>query len=146
MKLEQHGAGEIIKRLGLKPHPEGGHYSETFRDGAGPDGRARVTAIYFLLQRGELSNWHKVDATEIWAWHAGAPLVLTISQDGVGTRAERLGDHLLAGHKPHAVVPAGAWQSAESLGDWTLVSCFVAPGFDFSGFQLAPPGWKPHHS
>ena len=145
MQFSTLSAAEIITRLGLQPHPEGGHYAETFRDGPGPDGRTRVTAIHFLLQAGEISNWHKVDATEIWAWHGGAPLVLTISQDSVGTRAERLGDHLLAGHRPHVIVPAGAWQSAESLGAWTLVSCFVAPGFEFSGFELAPPDWKPHH-
>lgn len=145
MQLSQLSAAEIIERLDLQPHPEGGHFRETFRDLPGPDGRARCTAIYFLLQQHEVSHWHRIDTVEVWAWHAGAPLVLSISEDGVKTRGERLGDHLLAGHKPHAIVPARAWQSAESLGPWTLVSCLVAPGFEFETFELAPPGWKPGH-
>ncbi len=145
MHLSTLSAAEIIERLDLQPHPEGGHFRETFRDAPDAAGRARATAIYFLLQQHERSHWHRIDAVEVRAWHAGAPLVLTISEDGVKTRAERLGDRLLAGHKPHAVVPAHAWQSAESLGPWTLVSCFVAPGFEFSGFELAPRDWRPHH-
>jgi uncharacterized protein len=145
MQLSSLSAAEVIERLDLAPHPEGGHFVETFRDGPGADGRARASVIYFLLQAGEISHWHRIDAIETWAWHAGAPLVLQISEDGVSTRAERLGDHLLAGHKLHAVVPAHAWQSAESVGAWTLVSCFVAPGFEFSGFELAPRDWRPHH-
>jgi len=131
-------AVEIIAALGMQPHPEGGHYVETFRDAPGPDGRARATAIYFLLQRGERSHWHRVDATEIWLWHAGAPLALSIE-----TETLTLGPNLAAGERPQAIVPAHAWQAAESLGDWTLVSCVVAPGFEFSGFQLAPPDFTP---
>ena len=131
-------ASEIIAALGMQPHPEGGHYVETFRDAPGPDGRARSTAIYFLLQRGERSHWHRVDAAEIWLWHAGAPLALTIDKARI-----TLGANLAAGEHPQAIVPAHAWQAAESLGDWTLVSCVVSPGFDFAGFELAPLDFAP---
>lgn len=139
------GANEIIRGLKMQPHPEGGHYVETFRDDPGPDGRARSTCIYFLLQAGELSAWHRVDATEVWLWHAGGPLALTVSADGTlaSTRALRLGPDFRNGERPQGVVPAGAWQTAETFGAWTLVSCVVAPGFEFSGFELAPPDWRP---
>jgi uncharacterized protein len=141
-------AADVIRLLALQPHPEGGHYRETFRDdrmvGDHPmvDGRSVSTAIYFLLARGERSHWHRVDAVEVWHHYAGAPLALGIAQDGL-TRTVRLGRDLAAGEQPQAVVPAGAWQAAESLGDWTLVGCTVAPGFAFSGFELAPPDWAP---
>jgi predicted cupin superfamily sugar epimerase len=136
-------AAELIARLELKPHPEGGHYRETFRDPCrDPDGRARSTAIYFLLQRGERSHWHRVDAVEIWHYYAGDALMLQIA-DADGARAVRLGPDLAAGEAPQAVVPAQAWQAAISTGDWTLVGCTVAPGFEFAGFELAPQGWEP---
>lgn len=139
------GAEEIIRTLRMAPHPEGGHYVETFRDHPGPDGRARSTCIYFLLQAAELSHWHRVDAVETWVWHAGGPLALTISQDGTlaTTQSLHLGADLRAGQRPQAVVPAQAWQTAETLGAWTLCSCVVAPGFVFSGFELAPADWRP---
>lgn len=133
-------ADEIIAHLKLVPHPEGGHYRETFRDTAG-EGRATSTAIYFLLKRGERSHWHRVDAAEAWHFYAGAPLRLDI-EDGA-RRTITLGPNLAAGEEPQAVVPPHAWQAAESLGDWTLVGCTVAPGFDFKGFELAPEGWEP---
>jgi hypothetical protein len=136
-------AREIIRLLDLKPHPEGGHFRETFRDVAGPDGRARSTLIYFLLDVGEASHWHRVDAVETWHWYAGAPLVLTISENGHDASAHHLGPDLMAGQRPQLVVPAHAWQTATSLGAWTLVGCTVAPGFDFAGFELAPPDWRP---
>ncbi|MBF0374095.1 MAG: cupin domain-containing protein [Alphaproteobacteria bacterium] len=129
-------ANEIIETLGLRPHPEGGHFREIHRDPA-------VTSIYFLLRAGERSHWHRVDATEIWNWHAGAPLTLSVSEDGVDIADHRLGEDLAAGQRPQAVVPAGAWQAAVTLGDWTLVGCAVAPAFDFAGFELAPPDWAP---
>lgn len=136
-------ATDIIRLLELRPHPEGGHFRETFRDSRTIDGkRAASTAIYFLLARGERSHWHRVDATETWHWHSGAPLRLEI-HDGSTRTAVMLGPDLAAGERPQAVVPAGAWQAAESLGDWTLVGCTVAPGFEFSGFELAPKGWTP---
>lgn len=136
-------ASDIISRLGLQPHPEGGHYRETFRDARTIDGgRAASTAIYFLLARGERSHWHRVDAVEIWLYHTGDPLNLHIA-DGSGERTIQLGVNLAAGEQPQAIVPAHAWQAAESTGDWTLVSCTVAPGFDFKTFELAPPGWSP---
>ena len=136
-------ADEIISRLGLQPHPEGGHYRETFRDPRIVDGgRAASTAIYFLLARGEKSHWHRVDAVEIWHYHAGEPLALRIA-NGDGELMIRLGSDLTADEQPQAIVPAHAWQAAESTGGWTLVSCTVAPGFDFKTFELAPPGWSP---
>jgi len=134
-------ADEIIARLGLCPHPEGGHYVETFRADANAEGRAHATAIYFLLRAGERSHWHRVDANEIWLWHAGAPLELLI-RDGK-TRHVMLGPDLAAGAQLQAIVPPRAWQAAESQGAWTLVSCVVAPGFEFSGFELAPTNSSP---
>jgi predicted cupin superfamily sugar epimerase len=136
-------AAEIIRRLGLQPHPEGGYFRETFRDPAGGvSGRAHSTAIYFLLQAGEVSRWHRVDAAEVWHWYAGAPLLLTVA-DGAVRRDLRLGVDLAAGESPQAVVPVHAWQQAQSLGAWTLVGCTVAPGFEFAGFELAPPDFEP---
>lgn len=136
-------ATEVIRLLELKPHPEGGHYRETFRDPAGPEGRGFSTAIYYLLDVGETSEWHRVDAAEIWHHYAGAPLVITLSPNGHDAAAHHLGTDLSAGQRPQIVVPAGHWQSATSLGAWTLVGCTVAPGFAFSGFEMAPPGWRP---
>ena len=138
-------AADVIRLLDLKPHPEGGHFRETFRDPRTiADGRAVSTAIYFLLARGERSHWHRVDAVEAWHWHTGAPLTLNIAAHDAGpvTRVT-LGGDLAAGERPQAIVPAQAWQAAQSLGDWTLVGCTVAPGFDFAGFELAPNGWNP---
>ncbi len=136
-------AAGIIARLELKPHPEGGHYRETFRDSRlDADGRSLSTAIYFLLARGERSHWHRIDAVEAWHHYAGHALSLRIADDG-GRRIVRLGPDLAAGEVPQAIVPARAWQSAESNGDWTLVGCTVAPGFDFATFELAPKGWEP---
>jgi predicted cupin superfamily sugar epimerase len=136
-------AADIIRLLELQPHPEGGHFRETFRDThTDHTGRAASTAIYFLLARGERSHWHRVDAVETWHWHAGAPLRLEIHENGTRTTV-LLGPDLMAGERPQGVVPKGAWQAAESLGDWTLVGCTVAPGFEFSGFELAPIGWSP---
>jgi len=137
---------EVIRLLDLKPHPEGGHYRETFRDSGTVDGRRAVsTAIYFLLARGERSHWHRVDAAECWHWYAGAPLTLQFSTEA-SMMTICLGPDLAAGERPQAVVPAHAWQAAESLGDWTLVGCTVAPGFEFAGFQLAPKNWSPVNS
>lgn len=144
MTAEPLTADRIIALLGLKPHPEGGHFAETFRDTPGEGGRAASTAIYFLLKRGERSHWHKVDATEVWHWHAGAPLRLSLAASDAGPVEHlTLGVDLAAGERPQGVVPPHHWQAAESLGDWTLVGCTVAPGFDFAGFTLAPPGWNP---
>ena len=134
---------QIIERLGLQPHPEGGHFVETWRDRPADGGRGSGTAIYFLLQVGEVSAWHRVDATEIWHWYGGAPLVLTVSPNGHDAWAAHLGNDLAAGQRPQAIVPADAWQTAESLGAWTLVGCTVSPAFDFAGFELAPPDWRP---
>ena len=127
----------------MQPHPEGGWYRETFRDVAGPDGRARSTAIYFLLEAGQRSHWHRVDAVETWHFYSGAALALHIAPPGGPPEILTLGAGLIDGERPQAVVPEGWWQSAESIGGWTLVGCTVAPGFEFSGFEMAPPGWAP---
>jgi predicted cupin superfamily sugar epimerase len=138
------GAAQIIKLLNLRPHPEGGWYGETFRAEAVDDRRPSSTAIYYLLEADQVSAWHRVDADEVWHHYAGAPLVLTLSPpDGVGAKSLHLGSDLMAGQRPQAVVPAGWWQAAESLGAFSLVGCTVAPGFDFAGFELAPPDWRP---
>ena len=138
-------AAEIIRLLELKPHPEGGHYRQTFQDArTDASGRAASTAIYFLLARGERSHWHRVDAVEIWHHYAGAPLVLEMAESERGpVRRMKLGDDLAAGERPQGIVPAGHWQAAESIGDWTLVGCTVAPGFEFAHFEMAPPDWAP---
>ena len=138
-------AGDVIRLLDLQPHPEGGHYRETFRDLQSVDGvsgRAASTAIYFLLRDGEISRWHRVDAAEVWHWYAGAPLALSVIE-GAQKLEVRLGLDLTAGERPQAVVPAHAWQQARSLGAWTLVGCTVAPGFEFAGFEMAPPSFDP---
>jgi predicted cupin superfamily sugar epimerase len=141
--MRELSAADVIRLLDLRPHPEGGHYRETFRDPRqNTNGRSLSTAIYFLLAAGERSHWHRIDAVEIWHWHAGAALALQIAgSDGVAT--VRLGTDFAAGDRPQAVVPAGAWQAAESLGAWTLVGCTVAPGFEFGGFEMAPKDWTP---
>jgi predicted cupin superfamily sugar epimerase len=138
-------AADVIRLLDLKPHPEGGHFRETFRDPRTvADGRAASTAIYYLLARGERSHWHRVDAAEVWHHYAGATLRLEISPHDDGPIEHvTLGPDLARGERPQAIVPANAWQAAESQGDWTLVGCTVAPGFDFAGFALAPKGFAP---
>ena len=137
-------AGDVIRLLELKPHPEGGHFREIFRDVRTLEsGRAASTAIYFLLGRGERSHWHRVDAVEIWHWYAGAPLELEISEGEGRIARVTLGNDLTGDQRPQAAVPAHAWQVAQSLGDWTLVGCTVAPGFEFKNYELAPRGWRP---
>ncbi len=131
-------AAEVIAALGLQPHPEGGHFRETYRDPAGAAGRAYSTAIYYLLRAGERSAWHRVDAAEVWHHYAGSAMRLHIGRETV-----ILGKDLTAGARPQAVVPAGAWQSAEPTGDWVLVGCTVAPGFQFEHFEMAPAGFLP---
>ena len=122
--------------MGLQPHPEGGYFRETFRDTN--DGRAHSTAIYFLLKAGQSSRWHRVDAAEVWHFYRGAPLELK-----VGKLLKILGPDVTTGQEPQLVVPPGEWQAARSLGDYTLVGCTVAPGFEFSKFELAPDGFEP---
>ncbi len=144
MTIEGLSVPDIVRLLDMQPHPEGGHYVETFRDPVvGADGRSHSTAIYYLLSEGDRSHWHRVDATEVWHYYAGAALELKIAEKGAALRTVRLGRHLAAGERPQAVVPQGAWQSACSTGAFTLVGCTVAPAFQFEGFELAPPGWTP---
>jgi predicted cupin superfamily sugar epimerase len=142
--IDDLSAEEVVRALGLTPHPEGGSFRETFRDRrADAAGRAASTAIYYLLGAGEVSEWHRVDAAEVWHFHAGAPLVLTLSETGRDACVHHLGTDLRGSERPQVVVPAGWWQTARSVGAWTLVGCTVAPGFVFEGFELAPPGWQP---
>lgn len=139
-------AREIITLLELQPHPEGGHYRETYRDAREVQGRAVSTAIYFLLKEGEESRWHRIDAPEIWHWYAGAPLQIVAAAEGKDTRRQTLGPNLLWGERPQLVVPAHHWQQACSTGEWTLVGCTVAPGFTFEAFELAPLGFAPNRA
>lgn len=133
-------ADEIIRRLDLQPHPEGGWYRQTWQAEDGP--RPSGTCIFFLLRKGERSHWHKVDATEIWHHYAGASLELRLAETELGpARLHLLGPDLAAGETPQVVVPPHYWQSAKSIGDWTLVGCTVSPGFQFEGFELAAPGF-----
>jgi predicted cupin superfamily sugar epimerase len=138
-------AADVVRLLDLSPHPEGGHFRETFRDQRLIEGgRSASTAIYFLLARGERSHWHRIDAIEIWHYYAGAPLLLETAAGEMATLTRvKLGPDLAAGERPQAIVPPGAWQAAESLGAWTLVGCTVAPGFEFDRFELAPEAWRP---
>ncbi|ACB94082.1 cupin domain-containing protein [Beijerinckia indica] len=143
MILADRTAQDIITALALKPHPEGGHFRETFRDPrSDAEGRSFSTLIYFLLAAGETSAWHRIDAAEVWHFYAGAPLDLRITEAGKST-SHRLGADVLNGEEPQIVVPALAWQSARSLGAWTLIGCSVAPAFQFSTFEMAPAGWQP---
>lgn len=136
-------AQDMIRELGLERHPEGGWYHQTFRDETG-GARGHSTAIYYLLEKGDRSHWHRVtDAVEVWHYYAGAPLALHLSQDGQETKSFTLGPDLLDGQRPQVIVPVNCWQSAESLGEFTLVGCTVSPGFEFSSFEMAPPGWSP---
>ena len=133
-------ADDIIVQLNLAPHPEGGFYRQTWA--AENDGRPAGTCIYFLLKDGEASHWHKVDATEIWHYYAGAPLILSISDTDEGPAVDHiLGPDLATGQAPQGIVPTGAWQAARTTGDWTLVGCTVSPGFQFEGFTLAKPSF-----
>lgn len=131
-------ADQLIQLLDLKPHPEGGHFRETFRDAPVAGGRAHSTAIYFLLKKDEVSRWHRVDAAEVWHFYKGAPLELRIGKD-----IYVLGPDIDEAQVPQLVVPPGVWQAARSLGDYTLVGCTVAPGFEFNNFELAPDGFEP---
>jgi len=142
-ELQDMTAAEVAALLDLKPHPEGGRYRETWRDERLVEGRAASSLIYFLLEAGEASDWHRVDAAEVWHHYAGAPLVLTLSPNGHDAEAHYLGPDLRARQKPQLVVPQGWWQTATTLGRWTLVGCTVAPAFDFAGFELAPKDWRP---
>ncbi|WP_144095150.1 cupin domain-containing protein [Croceicoccus sediminis] len=139
-------ADEVIRQLGLQPHPEGGWYRETWREPSPSDDRALATGIHFLLKTGERSHWHRVDAAEMWIYNAGGPLLLRGAEGAhgeIGLPDTILGPDLAGGHEMQHLYLPHAWQSAEPLGEWTLVTCIVTPGFDFSGFELAPPGWEP---
>lgn len=136
-------AEDIIKLLELQPHPEGGWYRETWRADAPEGERAAGSTIYYLLDTGSFSHWHRVDADETWHWYAGGPLSLSMSANGLQATAYHLGPALAAGQRPQIVVPKGWWQSATSMGAWTLVGCTVSPAFEFAGFELAPADWRP---
>lgn len=145
--LAMQDAQSIISALGLRPHPEGGHYRETWRAWADPGDRAAGSAIYYLLQAGERSHWHRIDAAEVWHFYAGDPLALWIAPES-GLEAptqDVLGPAIDTGQRPQVIVPPGHWQSAASTGHWTLVGCTVSPGFRFEAFELADPDWQPGH-
>lgn len=140
------GPAELIERLGLAPHPEGGWYRETWREPGhhGTAVRGHATAIYFLLEAGQRSHWHRVDAAEMWLFHLGGPVALSLAASDAGpVETILIGGDIAAGQRPQALVPAGWWQAAEAHDGWALLSCVVAPGFDFAGFELAAPGWHP---
>ncbi len=134
---------QIIERLNMARHPEGGWYVQTFKDPEQENGRARSTSIYYLLEGDDRSHWHRIDAVEVWHFYAGAPLTLSMSPDGKSRSDHVLGTDLASGQRPQIVVPSGHWQSARSLGEWTLCGCTVAPGFEFSGFEMAEKDWQP---
>ena len=136
-------AADLIATLDMRPHPEGGHYVETWRASSAPAARAPGSAIYFLLRADESSHWHRIDSTEIWHYYAGAPLALATWVDGAKVDHAILGADIVAGQRPQHIVGPGVWQSARSLGDFTLVGCTVSPAFEFAGFELAPPDWQP---
>lgn len=136
----------LIEHLDLKPHPEGGWYRETWRASSQEGERGTATAIYFLLEQGQRSEWHSVDATEIWLWHAGHAVDLCFAANDEGPIEEVcLGPNILAGQSPQHIIPPGEWQAAEAAHGWALVSCIVSPAFLFEGFTMAPAGWKPGH-
>jgi predicted cupin superfamily sugar epimerase len=139
---------QVVERLGMRPHPEGGWYAETWRAAASPGERASASAILYLLAAGERSHWHRVDADEIWQFAAGDALELRMANGNAvdtttAVQVRRLGADVMAGEVPQVVVPAGMWQAARPLGAWSLVGCIVSPAFSFDGFELAPPGWEP---
>jgi len=136
-------ARALIAALDLAPHPEGGWYREMWRADAPAGERAGGTCIYFLLEAGQRSHWHRVDADEWWFWHAGDPLELLVEQENGAVRKFVLGGEIARGYQPQCLVPASRWQSTEANTGWALVSCVVVPGFEFAGFELAPPGWNP---
>jgi len=139
-------AQAIIRELELQRHPEGGWYRQTFRDTQGSQ-RGHSTAIYYLLEAGERSHWHRVtDAVEVWHHYAGAPMKLHISENGTDSTTINLGPDVLAGERPQGLVPAGWWQSAETMGEFTLVGCTVSPGFEFSSFEMAATDWQPENA
>jgi predicted cupin superfamily sugar epimerase len=139
-------AATIIRLLGLEPHPEGGHFVETWRDNESDGQRGSGTAIYFLLKAGERSAWHRIDATEIWHFYAGAPLRLTLADETRLLGTVSLGPDVPSWQRPQEIVPPYIWQSAETTGPWTLVGCTVSPAFEFAGFEMAPKGWEPTDS
>lgn len=141
--VDERPAAALIDALELQPHPEGGWYRETWRADAAPGERPAGTAILFLLEEHQRSHWHRVDGEEHWFWHAGAPLILSIAAEGAAATDLLLGPDVLNGQMPQGRVPAHHWQASTPQGGWTLVSCTVTPGFEFSGFTLAPPDWSP---
>jgi predicted cupin superfamily sugar epimerase len=137
-------AKSLIATLKLEPHPEGGWFRQTWRAEAADGERATATAIHFLLESHQSSHWHRVDAAELWMWHSGSPIALMIAPDDGGPVTRRiLGGDVLAGQAPQVLVPKLYWQAAVPLEGWSLVSCVVSPGFEYSGFELAPEGWRP---
>ena len=141
--MQKFSADDVVAMLGLSPHPEGGYFREIFRDAnLLENGRSVSTSIYFLLIEEKPLHWHRVDAPEVWHWYGGAPFLLEIF-DEKNIRKMCVSGNLMEGERPQAVVPAKCWQAAHTLGEWTLVGCTMAPGFDPCTFEMAPPDWVP---
>ena len=136
-------AAEVITLLNLEPHIEGGFYKQTFADKPGANGTPLSTAIYYFLENRGQNSWHRLDTVEVWHWYAGAPMLIRASRNGKTVVESTLGPDIAAGGRPQVVIPANAWQRARSLGDWSLAGCTVSPGFQYSKFEQAPPGWEP---
>ena len=145
-------AAELIERLGLQPHPEGGWFREVHRAaarvGTERGSRSALTTIYYLLERGQISRWHVVSSDEIWHFYGGAPLELLVYDTGIRTLQRRVLAPASADHEPIGIVRAGEWQAARSLGEYSLVGCNVGPGFEFEDFRFvaALPGHEAHFS
>jgi uncharacterized protein len=127
---------DLVQKLSLLPHPEGGYYREIYRSGAKDGKRAAMTSIYFLLERGQVSRWHVVDADEAWHFYEGGPLELLVMPPDFSRVERYLLGEVSAGNEPVFVVPAGWWQAARPVKDYALAGCTVAPGFEFAGFRF----------
>lgn len=136
-------ATSLIQGLGLARHPEGGWYRETWRAPALAGGRSAGTSILFLLEAGQRSHWHRVDAAELWIYQAGTPPLLSLADDAGRVTTQALGIDLAAGQQPQCLVQPHQWQATQAGAGWCLVACVVVPGFQFEGFELAPPSWSP---
>jgi uncharacterized protein len=140
-------AADLIQELSLKPHPEGGWYREIYRSRMrvqAPGGhRSALTTIYYLLARGQVSRWHVVQSDEIWHFYDGAPLELFAYDPDSEVCTRQVLAQPSGGREPVAIITAGVWQAARSLGECTLAGCSVAPGFEFADFRLVAS--VPHH-
>ena len=129
---------KLINILDMKPHPEGGYFSESFRDQEN-----NVSLIYYLLKKDQRSHWHRLTKNEILHFYKGDPLLVHVSQDGKRSYTNILGDNIDNKENMHVIINAGSWFSMVSSGEYSLIGCTVAPGFNYSDFELAPKNWEP---